>query len=221
MKLIVNGLTKFIIGILIMGALIFAPAGSFKFAGGWAFLSLISMLITVTGTVLAVKAPKLLEKRLNVNEKETTQKGVVAFSALAFLASFVVSGLDFRFGWTNMPSAVSFFACFVFVGSYGLYAEVLRENEYLSRTVEVQKGQRVIDTGLYGMVRHPMYLATILLFVSIPLILGSVWAFLIMLFYPVAIVVRIINEEKVLTEQLEGYADYKSKVKYRLIPFVW
>ncbi len=221
MKLLIGGIAKFVFGILIIGLLVFVPAGSLDFVGGWVFLSLISILILASGAVLFIKNPNLLEKRLDAKEKEGAQKGVVAAAAIVFLGAFIVAGLDYRFGWSSVSLAVSLTACFLFVGSYGLYAEVLRENAYLSRTIEVQEGQKVIDTGLYGIVRHPMYLATIIMFLSIPLILGSLWAFVVLIFYPAVIVARITNEEKVLTQQLSGYAEYKNKVKYRLIPFIW
>ena len=173
------------------------------------------------GVVLLFKAPKLLEKRLDGKEKESTQKGVIAFSALIFIAGFVVSGLDFRFGWSKVPTAVVITASVLFLLSYGLYAEVMRENAYLSRTIAVQDGQKVIDTGLYGIVRHPMYMATILLFLMIPLILGSWYGFIVFSAYPFVIAVRIKDEEKILIAQLDGYAEYTKKVKYRIIPFIW
>jgi len=177
--------------------------------------------VFILGTVLFIKAPHLLEKRLNGKEKEATQKGVVVLSALIFLGGFVVAGLDFRLGWSKVPLAVTVIASVIYLISYGLYAQVMRENTYLSRTIEVQENQKVVDTGLYGLVRHPMYAVTVLLFLAIPLILGSWWAFFIFLTYPVIIAVRIDNEEKLLTEQLEGYDEYKKKVKYKLIPFLW
>lgn len=221
MKLLISGLVKFLCGLLLVGLLIFLPAGSLVFPCGWLFIGLLFVPVFILGTVLFIKAPHLLEKRLNGKEKEATQKGVVALSALIFLGGFIVAGLDFRFGWSNVPLAVTIIASVIFLLGYGLYAEVMRENAYLSRAVEVQENQKVIDTGLYAVVRHPMYSATILLFLAIPLILGSWWAFLIFLPYPIIIAIRILNEEKVLTEQLEGYENYKKKVKYRLVPFLW
>lgn len=221
MKLLLNALIKFICGLLLVGLLIFLPAGTLNYIGGWTFLGLLFVPIFIMGIVLLLKAPDLLKKRLDGKEKESTQKGVVAFSALIFIAGFVVAGLDFRFGWSNVPTVVVIIASVLFLVAYGLYAEVMRENAYLSRTIEVQENQKVIDTGLYSVVRHPMYMATILLFLMIPLILGSWYAFIIFCGYPIIIALRIKNEEKVLAEQLDGYAEYKQKVKYKIIPFVW
>ena len=221
MKLLISGLVKFLCGILLVGLLIFLPAGSLAFTNGWLFIGVLFVPVFILGVILFIKAPHLLEKRLNSKEKEATQKGVVALSALIFMGGFVVAGLDFRFGWSKMPLAVIIIATLIFLISYLLYAEVMRENAYLSRTVEVQENQKVVDRGLYSVVRHPMYAVTVLLFLAIPLILGSWWAFLIFLPYPVVIGVRITNEEKVLSEQLEGYEEYKKKVKYRLVPFLW
>lgn len=221
MKLLISGITKVLMGLILVGLLLFLPAGTFNFAGAWAFMALLFIPVLILGAVLFLKAPDLLQKRLNTKEKENTQKGVVAASALIFLLGFILAGLDFRFGWTAVPKTVTFIASLMFLGSYALYAEVMRENAYLSRTVEVQKGQKVIDTGLYGIVRHPMYAATIIMFLSIPLILGSFIAFAVFLLYPAVIAVRIINEEQVLEKELCGYTEYKKKVKYRLIPFIW
>ncbi|MBR5473463.1 MAG: isoprenylcysteine carboxylmethyltransferase family protein [Clostridia bacterium] len=221
MKLLLNGLTKFLIGLLLVGVLIFLPAGTFNYIGGWTFVALLFIPMLIMGVVMFIKAPDLLKKRLQSKEKEDTQKGVVAFSALIFLGGFIVAGLDFRFGWSNVPTTVQIIASALFLASYALYAEVMRENAYLSRTIEVQENQKVIDTGLYGIVRHPMYMATILLFLMIPLILGSWFAFVIFLAYPLIIALRIKNEEQVLSEQLDGYREYKQKVKYKIIPFVW
>lgn len=221
MKLLIKALTKFVFGFLIVGALLFIPAGTIKFLGAWLFLGLLFLPILILGIVLFFKSPELLEKRLDVKEKESTQKGVVASSGLVFLLGFIVSGLDFRFKWSNVPTSVVIIAAFVLLVSYALYAEVMRENVYLSRTIEVQQNQKVIDTGLYGIVRHPMYAVTIWLFLSIPLVLGSFWALLCFIAYVPIIAVRIINEEKVLENGLEGYKEYKKKVKYRLIPFIW
>ena len=175
----------------------------------------------ILGTVLLIKAPDLLKKRLDTKEKETAQKGVLALSALLFLGGFIVAGLDFRFGWSRVPTWLVIAASVVLLIAYALYAEVMRENAYLSRTVKVQENQKVVDTGLYGIVRHPMYAVTVWLFLAIPLVLGSWWSFLCFLHYPIIIVIRILNEEKVLTEGLAGYGEYKKKVKYRLIPFIW
>ncbi len=173
------------------------------------------------GIVLFAKAPRLLEKRLNNKEKEKAQKGVVAFSGLMFPIGFILSALDFRFEWSNVPFWLTIVAAVLFLSGYGMYAEVMRENSYLSRTVEVQENQKVISSGLYGVVRHPMYLTTLLMFLPLPLILGSFWGLIPFAFYPAVIIIRILNEEKVLTDSLEGYCDYKKKVKFRLIPFVW
>ena len=220
-KLLISAITKFLAGLVLMGLILFLPAGTFDYFNGWLFLGLLFVPMVLLGVVLFIKAPALLEKRLQSKEKENTQKGVVAASALMFLGSFVLAGLDFRFGWTNVPMWLVVVAAVIMLASYGMYAEVMRENAYLSRTVEVQENQKVIDTGLYGVIRHPMYTATIFLFLAIPLVLGSWISFSIMLLYPIAIVARIGNEEKVLEEGLEGYKEYREKVKYRLIPFVW
>ena len=221
MKLLLNALTKYIMGLLLVGALLFLPAGTLGYTNGWLFIGLLFVPMLFLGIVLLVKSPELLRKRLDAREKENTQKGVVALSALLFIAGFVVAGLDFRFGWTDVPLWCVVTASAVLLLSYGLYAEVMRENAYLSRTIEVQENQTVISTGLYGVVRHPMYAATLLMFLPLPLILGSFWGLCAFALYPVILVIRIRNEEAVLREQLDGYADYLTKVKYRLIPFVW
>lgn len=221
MKLLLNGLTKLIFGIVLIGLLLFLPAWTFNYFGAWLFMGVLMIPVIIMGVVLFIKAPDLLEKRLNNKEKVATQKGVVAISGLMFLGGFVLSALDFRFGWSYVPIWLTISAAVIFLAGYGMYAEVMRENAYLSRTVEVQEGQKVIDTGLYGIVRHPMYLATLLMFLPIPLILQSLWGLIPMALYPVVIIIRIINEEKVLTEGLEGYSEYKTRVKYRLIPFIW
>lgn len=221
MKLLLNAIIKFIVGITLVGALVFLPAGTFNYLYGWVFMTALFVPMFMFGIILFVKFPKLLKKRLYGKEKENTQKGVIAFSALIFLSGFITAGLDFRFGWSSIPNSVKIIAVVLFLASYGLYAEVMRENEYLSRTIEVQENQKVIDTGLYGIVRHPMYSATILMFIMIPLILDSWFAFAILLAYPVIIAIRISNEEKVLTEHLEGYKEYKQKVRYKILPFIW
>ena len=220
-KLLISALTKFLAGLVLMGLVLFLPAGTWNFFNGWLFLTLLFVPMLFLGVVLFLKAPELLEKRLQSKEKENTQKGVVAASGLMFIGAFVLAGLDFRFGWTKVPMWLVIAAAVVLLASYAMYAEVMRENAYLSRTVEVQENQKVIDTGLYGIIRHPMYTATIFLFLAIPLVLGSWISFAIMLLYPVAIVARIGNEEKVLEEGLQGYKDYKKKVKYRLLLFIW
>lgn len=221
MKLLISAASKFTVGILFVIALLFIPAGSIKYMNGWLFIGLLFIPMLILGVVLFLKAPKLLEKRLSTKEKEKTQKGVVSASALLFLVGFIVAGLDFRFGWSAIPLPVVIAASVILLVSYGLYGEVMRENAYLSRTVEVQENQKVIDTGLYGIVRHPMYAVTVWLFLSIPVVLGSLWSLLCFVPYVFVIAVRIKNEEKVLEEGLEGYKEYKQKVKYRLIPFVW
>ena len=221
MKLLLSALTKFLLGLVLVGVILFLPAGSFSFMGGWLFIALLFIPMIFLGAVLLIKAPDLLAKRLDAKEKEDTQKGVVALSGLLFLAGFIVAGLDFRFGWSHVPTWLVITASVVLLVSYALYAEVMRENAYLSRIIEVQEGQKVVSTGLYGIVRHPMYAVTVWLFLSIPLVLGSFWSLLCFLHYPILIIIRILNEEKVLTEGLDGYADYKKKVKYRLIPFIW
>lgn len=221
MKLLINGLIKFTCGLLLVGLLLFLPAGTLHFTYGWLLIGLLFVPMLVAGFVMFFKSPDFLAKRLDVKEKQATQKGVVAFSGLMFLAGFVVAGLDFRFGWSQMPLPVTIAASVLFVAAYALYAEVMRENAYLSRTVRVEEGQKVVDTGLYGLVRHPMYMATILLFLMMPLVLGSWYALFVFAFYPAIIVVRLKDEEDLLTRELPGYAEYKKKVKYRIIPFVW
>lgn len=221
MKLACSALIKFTVGLLLVGALLFLPAGSFGYWNACLFMCLLFLPMLLLGIVLLIKSPTLLEKRLGAKEKEQTQKGVVAISGVLFVAGFVVAGLDFRFGWSEVPVWVVIAASAVLLLSYGLYAEVMRENAYLSRTVEVQEGQRVVDTGLYGIVRHPMYAVTLWLFLSIPLVLGSWWSLLCFLPYLAVIVLRIRNEEAVLETGLAGYAEYKKRVRYRLLPFVW
>ena len=220
-KLLLSALTKFLLGLVLVGAILFLPAGSFSFVGGWLFIALLFIPMIFLGVFLFIKSPELLEKRLDAKEKESTQKGVVALSGLLFLAGFIVAGLDYRFAWSHVPTWLVIVASVILLASYALYAEVMRENAYLSRTIEVQEGQKVVSTGLYGIVRHPMYAVTVWLFLSIPLVLGSFFSLLCFLPYPIIMAVRILNEEKVLTNGLDGYADYKKKVKYRLIPFVW
>ncbi|MBR0443341.1 MAG: isoprenylcysteine carboxylmethyltransferase family protein [Clostridia bacterium] len=221
MKLLLSALTKLICGFLLLGALLFWPAGTFAYVGAWRFLALLFIPMLIMGTVLLIKSPALLRKRLDGKEKQAAQKGVLALSGLMFPAGFVVSALDFRHGWSTVPMWAVIAASVAFLVGYGMYAEVMRENAYLSRTIEVQENQTVISTGLYGVVRHPMYAATLLMFLPLPLILGSFWGLCAFSLYPVILVIRIRNEEAVLREQLDGYADYLTKVKYRLIPFVW
>ena len=221
MKLALKGTAFLLCGAAVLGALIFLSAGKLHFPGGWLLMGILFIPMLIMGIVMFVKNPALLEKRLRNKETQSTQKGVVAVSAGRFLAGFVLAGLDFRFGWLPVPAAVQIIAAVVFLIGYAMYAEVLRENTYLSRTVEVQEEQKVIDTGLYGIVRHPMYTATILVFLAMPLVLGSVIALAVFLVYPVVIAARIGNEEQVLLEGLPGYAAYRQKVKYRLLPFIW
>ena len=221
MKLIVNALIKYIVGFVLIGVLLFLPAWTFLYPGAWLFIALLFVPMLIMGIVLFAKAPALLEKRLNNKESEKTQRGVIALSGLMFPAGFVLSALDFRFGWSSVPLWLTVLCSALFLLGYGMYAEVMRENAYLSRTVEVQEDQVVISTGLYGIVRHPMYLATLFMFLPLPLILGSFWGLIPFALYPVVTVIRILNEEKVLSDGLEGYTAYKTKVKYRLIPFVW
>ena len=221
MRLLFSALTKYIMGLLLVGALLFVPAGTLDFVNGWLFIGLLFVPMLILGAVLFIKSPELLKKRLDAKEKENTQKGVVALSALLFLAGFIVAGLDRRFGWTQVPRWCVILSSVILLVSYALYAEVMRENAYLSRTIKVQEDQKVIDKGLYSIVRHPMYAVTIWLFLSIPVILGSWWALLCFLPYVAVIVIRITNEEKVLEAGLEGYSNYKKRVKYRLFPFIW
>ncbi|MBE6934765.1 MAG: isoprenylcysteine carboxylmethyltransferase family protein [Ruminococcaceae bacterium] len=221
MKLLINAITKFLCGLLMVGLLIFLPAGTFSYANGWLLVGLLFVPMLIAGLVMFFNSPQFLEKRLDAKEKQTAQKGVLAFSALMFIAGFVVAGLDHRFGWSQMPIAVVIAASVLFLAAYALYAEVMRENAYLSRTIKVEEGQKVVDTGLYGIVRHPMYMSTLLLFLMIPLILGSWYALIAFGCYPVIIIVRLKDEEELLTRELPGYAAYKQKVKYRILPFVW
>lgn len=221
MKLILSALTKFIFGIILVGALLFLPAWTLNYPNAWLFLALLFVPMLIMGIVMVFKAPDLLRKRLNSKEKQATQRGVIALSGLIFPIGFVVCALDFRFGWSRVPIVCVIIAAVMFELGYAIYAEVMRENAYLSRTIEVQEGQTVIDTGLYGVVRHPMYLATLLMFLPMPLILGSLWGLCPFALYLGVIVIRILNEEKVLCAELEGYTDYMKQVKYRLFPYLW
>ena len=220
-KLFFSAILKFLLGAVLVGALIFLPAGTLNYTGGIIFMCVLFIPMFIVGIVMMIKSPSLLSKRLDAKEKEGEQSIVVKLSGLMFVVGFILAGLDFRFGWIKLPIGVNIVATVVFIIAYVLYAEVLRENAYLSRTIEVQEGQKVVDTGLYGIVRHPMYAVTLALFLSMPLILGSIISFIAFLAYPFIIALRIRNEEKVLTEGLEGYAEYKERVKYRLIPFIW
>ena len=221
MKLLTEALIKFTCGLLLVGLLIFLPAGTLGYTNGWLLVGLLFEPMLLVGFVMLAKSPDFLKKRLDGKEKQGTQKGVVALSGLMFVAGFVVAGLDFRFGWSDMPDWMVITGSVLFLTAYGLYAEVMRENAYLSRTIKVEAGQTVVNTGLYGIVRHPMYAATILLFLMIPLVLASWYALIVFAFYPAIIVVRLKDEEALLTRELPGYAEYKQKVKYRIIPFVW
>ncbi|MBR4062001.1 MAG: isoprenylcysteine carboxylmethyltransferase family protein [Clostridia bacterium] len=220
-KLFISAITKFLLGVILVGLLLFLPAGTLNWFGGWLFMAILFIPMFCAGVVMMIKNPGLLASRLDAKEKRGKQSTVVKLSGLMFLAGFIVAGLGVRFDWFMLPTPVCIGGAVVFIVAYMLYAEVLRENTYLSRTIEVQEGQKVIDTGLYGIVRHPMYSVTLLLFLSMPIVLGSVRSFLIFLVYPFIIAARLKDEEKFLEEELDGYREYKQKVKYRLIPFVW
>ncbi|MBR2381770.1 MAG: isoprenylcysteine carboxylmethyltransferase family protein [Clostridia bacterium] len=220
-KLFIQAILKFALGVVLVGALIFLPAGTLAFAGGWLLMGILFIPMFIAGIVMMIFNPSLLASRLDAKEKEKEQSVVVKLSGLMFIFGFVLAGLDFRFGTLKLPFAVNIAAAVVFLLAYVLYAEVLRENTYLSRSIKVVDGQKVISTGLYGIVRHPMYFATLLLFMSIPFVLGSLISFIVFLAYPVIISKRIKNEEEVLTRELEGYEEYKKKVKYRMLPFIW
>lgn len=220
-KLFVQAILKFTMGVVLVGLLIFLPAGTWNYPGGWLLMGILFVPMFLAGIVMMWKNPDLLRSRLNAREKQMEQSRVVKLSGLMFLGGFIVAGLDFRFGWLPLPKAVSMVGAAAFLIAYGLYGEVLRENTYLSRTIEVQENQKVIDTGLYGIVRHPMYSATVLLFLSMPLVLGSLISLVIFLAYPFLIAQRIKHEEAFLEKELAGYRAYKEKVKFRLIPYVW
>ena len=219
--LFIGAISRFSAGLLLVGGLLFIPAGTWNYPQGWLLIGILFVPMFAAGLVMMRRNPELLKKRLSVREEQTEQRRVILFSGIMFLMAFIAAGLSFRHGWLMLPVPVSLIATIVFLAAYGLYAEVLRENTYLSRTVEVQENQKVIDTGLYGLVRHPMYMATVFLFLAMPLVLGSVISFLIMLAYIPIITKRIRNEEQVLAEGLPGYREYMEKVKYRLVPFVW
>ena len=221
MKLFLSAIAKFLLGVTLVGVLIFLPAGTLCYFNGWLLMSILFVPMFFAGIVMMIKNPALLKSRLNAKESQRQQDKVVKLSGLMFLLGFIVAGLGFRFNWFILPKSVSIVASVIFLLGYVFYAEVLRENTYLSRTIEVQENQRVIDTGLYSIVRHPMYSATLLLFLSMPIVLGSVYAFLIFMAYPFIIAKRIKHEEDFLQENLDGYGEYKQKIKYRLIPFIW
>lgn len=220
-KLFGEAIAKFLLGVVLVGTLVFLPAGTLQFANGWLFLGILFVPMFGAGLVMMAKNPYLLQKRLDAKEKEREQSLVVKLSGLMFLVGFVLAGLDFRFQWLPLPGWVSYVAAVLFLLSYLMYAEVLRENTFLSRTIEVQENQTVVDTGLYGIVRHPMYSATLILFLSMPLVLGSVISFVVFLAYPLIIAKRIRNEEQVLKAGLPGYKEYKEKVRWRMIPYIW
>ena len=220
-KLFLEAIIKFLLGVILVGVLVFLPAGTLRFPGGWLLMGILFIPMFLAGLVMLKKDPNLLKSRLDAKEKRTQQDLIVKLSGLMFIAGFVVAGLDFRFGWLPLPSWVNWVAAALFLIAYILYAEVLRENAYLSRTIEVQENQKVVDTGLYGIVRHPMYAVTLLLFLSMPFVLGSVLSFLCFLLYPFLIAKRLLHEEAFLAEELPGYREYMQKVKYRLIPGIW
>jgi len=220
-SLLLQALGKAASGLALLGLLLFLPAGTPAYGNGWLLLGLLFIPMFLLGTILFAKAPDLLRKRLRADEQDPAQRRVVGFSALLFIVGFIAAGLDFRFGWTSVPRWLTILSSVLFLFSYGLYAEVIRENAWLSRTVEIQEGQTLIDTGLYGIVRHPMYAATILMFLSMPLILGSFVSLVVFLAYPVPLIFRIRNEEELLAANLPGYAAYQQRVKYRLFPGIW
>ncbi len=220
-KLFFQALTKFLFGLIILCILLFIPAGTLNYPYGWLFIALLFIPMLIVGIVLFIKSPDLLRRRLNAKEDEDEQKLVLLISGMMFLLAFALAGLNFRFGWFKLPAIAIMIASIIFLLAYIMYAEVLRENAYLSRTVEVSENQKVVDTGLYGLVRHPMYTSTIFLFLSMPLVLDSILSFIVMLIYPIIIIFRIKNEEKVLENELNGYKEYKEKVRYKLIPYIW
>ena len=220
-KLFFQAIIKFLMGLLVVCALLFIPAGTINFWNAWLFIGILFIPMFIAGIVMMIKNPELLKQRLDAKEKESEQKLVILGSGIMFLSGFIVAGLNYRYQWLILPNLVIIIASIIFIISYILYAEVLRENTYLSRTIKVQENQKVVDSGLYGIVRHPMYAITILLFLSMPLVLGSIYSFIIFLIYPILIALRIKNEEEVLEKELNGYTEYKKKVKYRIIPFIW
>lgn len=220
-KLFHQALIKYFSGLLLVSLLLFLPANTFNYWNAWLFISLLFIPMFIVGAILMIVNPNLLEKRLNVKEKEKEQKQVIIWSGLMFISGFIIAGLNYKYNWHELPNMIVIIASIVFLLSYILYVEVLRENIYLSRTIEVEKNQKIIDTGLYGIVRHPMYSITIILFLMIPIILGSIISLIIFLVYPIIIIKRIKNEEKVLEKELKEYSDYKEKVKYRIIPYIW
>lgn len=220
-KLFFEAIFKFLLGVALVGVLIFLPAGTLHFVNGWIFMGVLFIPMFIAGIVMMIKNPKLLASRLNAKEQQKAQGIIIKLSGLMFIVGFILAGLDFRFQWLPLPTLVTYIFSAVLILAYVMFAEVLRENTYLSRTIKVEQGQKVVDTGLYAIVRHPMYTATLILFLSMPLILGSLIAFFVFLLYPVLIIIRIIHEERVLETELTGYVEYKKKVKYRLIPLIW
>ena len=220
-KLLFQALIKFILGVVIIGALIFISAGTLEYKNGWVFMGILFIPMFIAGIIMLIKNPELLKSRLDAKEKQKEQSVIIKLSGIMFIVGFILAGLDFRYKWLVIPSWIPYVFSVIFLLAYLMWAEVLRENTYLARTIKVSEGQKVIDTGLYGIIRHPMYTATLLLFLSMPLVLGSLISFFVFLFYPILIVIRIINEERFLEEELDGYKEYKMKVKYRLIPFVF
>ena len=220
-KLFLKAISKYLFGVILVGILLFVPAGTFNYWNAWLFMIILFIPMFIAGIILMFKNPMLLKSRLDVKEKEKEQKQVILYSGLMFVAGFIIAGLNYRFSWITIPNIIVIISSIIFIVSYILYAEVLRENTYLSRTIEVQENQKVVDTGLYGIVRHPMYSITLILFLTMPLILGSIFSFIFFLIYPFIISKRIKNEEKVLERDLKGYKEYKKKVKYKLIPFIW
>lgn len=220
-KLFLQAISKFFLGFLLVATLLFLPAGTLCYWNAWLLLAILFIPMFIAGLVMMIFSPELLKKRLNAKESEKEQQQVIKFSALMFIAAFLSAGFSFRFNWLRLSPSISYIAAVIFLLAYCMYAEVLRENAYLARTIEVQEGQKVIDTGLYGVIRHPMYTATILLFLSMGLVLGSLLSFIILLCYFPLIIKRICNEEAVLEKDLEGYLAYEKKVQYRLFPFIW
>lgn len=220
-KLFFEAIFKFLLGVILIGVLIFLPAGTFNYLNGWIFMGILFIPMFIVGIIMMIKNPTLLKSRLESKEKQKEQSIVIKLSGLMFIVGFIIAGLDYRYNWFNLPKIVTYISIGVFLIAYLLWAEVLRENTYLSRTIKVEENQKVIDKGLYSIVRHPMYFATLLLFLSMPLVLGSLISFFIFLLYPVLIIIRIINEEKMLEKELVGYKEYKQKVKYKMIPFIW
>ena len=220
-KLFADAITKILAGIIILGLLIFLPAGTFFYSAGWILMTVLFVPMIIAGIIMMLKCPDVLARRLDAKEQQKEQGAVINISAFMFVSGFITAGLDFRFGWSRLPEAITVIAVIIFIISYILYGEVIRENRYLSRTIKVEEGQRVADKGLYAIIRHPMYLSTIFLFLSMPLILGSIYSFFIFLTYPIVIIKRIKYEEKLLFKELSGYSEYMEKVKYRLIPFIW